>query len=842
MPKPSSLDEYRRKRAVERTPEPAGVIGRTAGCQFVVQKHDATRLHYDFRLELDGVLKSWAVPRGPSRNPADKRVAVHVEDHPVEYADFEGVIPEGNYGAGAVIVWDRGTYVPLEDLNQGFEKGKLLFELKGYKLRGVWTLVKIKKSENDWLLIKERDAFAGENGDEFPPGSVFSGLTIEEMSSGSDRAARARASLRSLGARSKAVRAGDVRLMLAQQHTRPFSGDEWVFEVKYDGYRMLAEAGSGEGRLLTRSGRDATASFPEIAKALASLPYDHIVLDGEVVVHDARGLPSFQHLQKRAMLSRPLDIRRASLELPATLYIFDLLGLDDLDARPLPLIERKAVLRELIPQSGPLRYADHVETAGEAFYASVEAMGLEGMVAKKAAGPYRPSRSADWLKVRASPTDDFVVVGFTKPKGTRTGFGALHVAIHVDGELTFAGTVGSGFTEKLLSETHAQLMRSRRADPQCIGAPTGTEHTWVEPVLVCEVRYVEVTGEGLLRQPVFLRFRTDKSPAECERSPARGHDDESTNDELDAAEPIAVVRDEEEQTRHVHFTNLEKVFWPEEGYTKGDLVEYYRSVSPWLLPYLRNRPVVLTRFPDGIHGKSFFQKDAPSFAPEWIRTEAIYSDQSERELSYFVCDDESTLLYLANAASIPLHIWASRIGSLETPDWCILDLDPKEAPFAHVVEVARQVHDLCEAIGLPACIKTSGSSGLHVMIPLGCQCTHEQSRTLGELLARVVVRELPDIATVVRLPAKREGKVYIDYLQNGHGKLLVAPFSVRPVPGATVSTPLEWREVNRRLDIRAFTIRTLPERLKPSKRDPLLGMLDEKPDLVGALSGLAARS
>jgi bifunctional non-homologous end joining protein LigD len=829
MPRPSNLDEYRRKRAVERTPEPAGVVGRASGRQFVVQKHDATRLHYDFRLEHDGVLKSWAVPRGPSRNPADKRVAVHVEDHPVEYADFEGVIPEGNYGAGAVIVWDRGIYVPLEDLDEGFEKGKLLFELKGYKLRGVWTLVKIKKSENDWLLIKERDAFVSPDGEDFPQGSVFSGLTVEEMGSGSDRAERVSRSLRDLGAKQRAVRGADVKLMLAESRARAFSGDDWVFEVKYDGYRMLAEAGSGEGRLITRSGRDATASFPEVVKALSALPYAHIVLDGEVVVHDAAGLPSFQHLQKRAMLSRPLDIRRASFELPATLYLFDLLGLGDLDARSLPLVQRKTLLRELLPQAGPLRYADHIERAGEAFYASVEAMGLEGIVAKKASGPYRAGRSPDWVKVRASPTDDFVIVGFTAPKGTRTGFGGLHLATHVNGQLTFTGTVGSGFSERQLADTHRQLEATRRADPPCVGAPTGREHRWVEPHLVCEVRYVEVTGEGLLRQPVFLRFREDKSPAECERLV-----------EHDNQEPLAVVK-EEAPPRDVHFTNLDKVFWPEEGYTKGDLVNYYRSVAEWVLPYLRERPVVLTRFPDGINGKSFFQKDAPSFAPDWIRTEMIYSDGSERELSYFVCDDEPTLLYLANAASIPLHVWASRIGSLATPDWCILDLDPKEAPFTHVVDVARAVHSLCDEIGLPAYIKTSGSSGLHVMIPLGRQCTHEQSRTLGELLARVVVRELPEIATIVRLPAKREGKVYIDFLQNGHGKLLVAPLSVRPIAGAPVSMPLEWREVNKRLDIRAFTMRSVPTRLSRAKRDPLRAVLDEKPDLVGALAALAAR-
>ncbi len=843
MPKPSKgLEEYRRKRSVERTPEPAGAVAPAGGRRFVVQLHDASRLHYDFRLESDGVLKSWAVPKGPSRNPADKRVAVHVEDHPVEYADFEGVIPEGNYGAGAVIVWDRGLYMPLEDMQEGFEKGKLLFELRGYKLRGRWTLVKIKKSENDWLLIKERDAYATDDeGGDFPAGSVFSGLTVEEMASGSDRAEGVRDELKRLGAKSRRVRAPDVKLMLAESRQSPPSGEDWIFELKYDGYRMIGQAGSGRSMLRTRNGRDATASFPEIAKALESLPYEHLVIDGEVVVHDDEGKPSFQRLQKRAMLTRPLDVARAALELPAVLYVFDLLGFGEYDARALPLVERKRLLAELLPQAGPLRYSDHIVGQGEAFYASVEAMGLEGIVAKKAKGAYRAGRSPDWQKVRASPTDDFVVVGYTQPRGTRTGFGALHLATYVNGALTYTGTVGSGFTERQLADTHTRLQPIRRPDPPCIGAPQAEEHTWVEPELVCEVRYVEVTDEGLLRQPVFLRFRTDKAAHECMRS-AEATDEEPLDDTGPVPDDDAFLTvAEEEPVRTVRFTNLDKVFWPEEGYTKGDLIEYYRAVADWILPFLRERPVVLTRFPDGIEGKSFFQKDAPSFAPDWIRTETIYSDQSERELSYFICDDLPTLLYLANSASIPLHIWASRLGSLETPDWCILDLDPKDAPFRHVVEVAKCIHALCQEIELPVYIKTSGSSGLHVMIPLGRQCTHDQSKSLGELLARVVVKELPEIATIVRLPAKREGKVYVDFLQNGHGKLLVAPYSVRPLPGAPVSMPLEWREVNGKLDIRAFTIRTAIERLARKKRDPLLPVLEEMPDLVSALAALAAR-
>jgi bifunctional non-homologous end joining protein LigD len=347
---------------------------------------------------------------------------------------------------------------------------------------------------------------------------------------------------------------------------------------------------------------------------------------------------------------------------------------------------------------------------------------------------------------------------------------------------------------------------------------------------VCEVRYKEWTREKLLRQPVFLRFRDDKSIGECTLTEPV----ESGNE--DPIFPLARV-----ETPDLQFTNEDKVFWPDEGYTKGDLIGYYRAIAPWILPYLKDRPLVMTRFPDGIDGKSFFQKDAPDFAPGWLRTETVWSEQAERELRYFVCDTQEALLYVVNLATIPLHVWASRIGTLERPDWCILDLDPKEAPFIHVVTVAKAIKSLCDDIGLPCVVKSSGSSGLHVLLPLGRQCTHEQSRTLGELLARVTVAELSEIATIARVPSRREGKVYVDYLQNGHGKLLVAPYGVRPITGAPVSMPLRWREVTSKLDIRRFTIKNAPQRMRRLKEDPLLAVLSAKPDLTAALQRLQGR-
>jgi bifunctional non-homologous end joining protein LigD len=827
------LTAYRAKRSPDRTPEPFGTGREAGGSMFVVQKHAARRTHFDLRLEWGGVLHSWAVPKGPAADPVEKRLAVEVEPHPLEYGDFEGMIPEGNYGAGAVIVWDRGVWIPTEDPEEAFESGKLLFDLKGYKLRGRWTLVRTTRNPKEWLLIKERDPYASTGGDDrYPEDSIFSGRTVEQLKEQTDPSAPILARLEALDVPRNGPRAGDVQLMLAEPREEVFTKPGWVFELKYDGYRLIAARENGRGMLISRAGNDLTDVFPEVARAVAALPYEHLVLDGEVVVHDDAGLPSFHRLQKRAKLQRRPDIARAGVDLPATLYVFDLLAFDDYDVRPLPLETRKELLREILPTVGPLRYSEHIPEQGEAMYRQVQRLGLEGLVAKKADAPYRGGRSSSWLKIRVDKTDDFVVVGYTAPKGSRAGFGALHVAQYLDAQLVYTGRAGTGFNTEQIRNIAEDLAALERDTPPCTGnLPKGKEHRWVEPELVCEVRFKELTEIGLLRQPVFLRLRDDKAPKECVRT--------VINEELPEPEPASPAPSEPERT--VRISNLDKVFWPEEGYTKGDLIEYYREASAWLLPYLQDRPLVLTRYPDGIAGKSFFQKDAPVFAPDWIRTVTLWSEGSDRELRYFVCEDVESLLYIVNLAAIPLHIWSSRVSSLEHPDWCILDLDPKEAPFQHVVKVARAIRTLCEDIELPCFIKTSGSTGVHVLVPMGGQCTYEQSRALGSLLARIIADELPDIATITRQPSKREGRVYVDYVQNGHGRLLVSPFCVRPLPGAPVSTPLTWREVNARLDIQRHTIRTVPKRLQKMKDDPLRPVLDLKPDLMSALQRLYER-
>src|SRR5437870_270777 len=591
-----ALSTYRAKRTFDQTPEPGGLVpkpGPKQGGLLIVHMHDATRLHWDLRLEMDGVLRSWAVPKGPSANPTDKRLAVKVEDHPMEYGDFEGIIPEGNYGAGSVIVWDRGVWVPLEDVREGFAKGKLLFELKGYKLRGRWTLIKLKKTDKEWLLIKERDQYV--STEPYTNESVLSGLTNDELRNATQRAEPIKQELAKLGAPKRALRVEDTELMLAETRADPFTKDGWLFEVKLDGYQMRAACEDGEPILYSRKGLDYTESFPEIARAVKAIPFDGVILDGELVVLNDSSHPSFNKLQTRAKLGAR-EAKRAAIESPATLYVFDLLAFAGYDLRKLPLVKRKEILKKVLPQTGPLRYSEHFEKNGEALYEQVVKLGLEGIMAKKADSPYRSGRSSDWLKIRADRIDDFVVVGFTKPKGARGGFGSLHVGAYQDRNVIHCGRAGPGFTGDQPEEMSATLQSLVRKTPPCDppenGAlPKGTDHTWVEPRLVCDVRYKEFTKDGLLRQSVFVRFRDDKKPEDVVM-PGLGPRDSGLEETPPKTQALAP------SPREVKFSNLDNVFWPEEKYTKGDLIEYYRSMAPWLLPYLKDRPVVLTRYPD----------------------------------------------------------------------------------------------------------------------------------------------------------------------------------------------------------------------------------------------------
>jgi bifunctional non-homologous end joining protein LigD len=839
------LEAYRKKRDPERTPEPFGGRRPGGGRMFVVQKHAARRLHYDLRLEMDGVLKSWAVPKGPSVHAEEKRLAVHVEDHPIEYADFEGVIAPGNYGAGSVIVWDRGWYrsPKPEDLLEQLRRGKLEVELFGYKLRGRWTLARMSGQEKEWLLLKKADGAAASDElvDRYPQ-SILSGLTVEEMADVPGRLASIRQHLESLDAPRREVAARSQPFMLATLDERAPSDKGWLFEIKFDGVRVLATRRGEQVELYGRSGQLITGRYPDLVRSLLALPVEHFVIDGEIVALDESGRPSFQRLQPRMALTDPHEIEAAAARVPVEGVFFDCLALDGRDLRRLPLTRRKDCLRLLVPPLGPVHYVDHVLEHGHAFLEAANEQRLEGIVAKKAASLYTGGRSRDWIKIKCQRRQEFVIGGYTDPQGSRGHFGALHIGVYDGARLVYVSKVGTGFDQAGLKSLWEKLQPLARATPPFdTGAiPKGNSHHWVEARLVCEVRFSDWTNDGGIRHPTFIGLRSDKRPEDCRREatlPASQDDALAMQAEPPVPSPPAT---REPVAKDVKLTNLKKMFWPADGYTKGDLVAYYERVAPLLLPYLRDRPLVLTRYPDGITGKSFFQKDAPEFAPAWVRTERVYSKDAEREIDYFVVDDVESLRYVANSGTIPLHLWASRLGSLERPDWLVLDLDPKGAPFTDVVKVARALHRILDDLELPSYPKTSGATGLHILIPLGARYTYDEVRTFARLLAVLGVEAEPEISTIARPLRSRGGKVYIDFGQNGHGQTIVGPFSLRPLPGAPASCPLTWGEVTARLDPARFTMVTVPKRFEKIA-DPLAPVLTGAIDMAAAIARIEQR-
>jgi bifunctional non-homologous end joining protein LigD len=887
----TQLEDYRKKRDPARTPEPFGAAAEGPsgfpqaspaaaalprpgpGPLFVVQKHWARNMHYDLRLELDGTLKSWAVPKGPSTHAEEKRLAVHVEDHPIEYGAFEGVIPANNYGAGSVIVWDRGWYGSFkpEDLREQYERGKMELELFGFKLRGRWTLVRMGKKDKEWLLLKKADGAATtshEAVDRYPE-SVITGLTVEEMRDVPGTLAALGERVRSIGAPPGDPSPRGVSLMLATLAKSPPSGPDWCFEIKYDGVRVLASRCDDEVRLYGRSGEEITARYPEITAAFRALPCPRFLLDGEIIAEGETGLPSFQRLQARMGLRKPRDIEAAMARVPVRAVMFDCLGLMGHDLRELPLSQRRELLARVVPPLGTLQRSDHVLAQGEAFLAAAGEIGLEGIVAKRLASRYTGRRGADWIKVKCDRRQEFVIGGYTAPQGSRSGFGALHIGVYDGPKLVYVTKVGTGFDGATIDRLMEMLKPLRRpTSPFEERSPTGKGHTWVEPRLVCEVRFTEWTRDGGLRHPTFLGLRSDKKPEECHRemavefpddgmvevpeddagrrvlrTPTRSAASKAAAAAPPADDPIAGPSGSSARVSgsagKVALTNLKKVFWPD-GATKGDLIGFYETVAPLLLPYLRDRPLVLTRYPDGISGKSFFQKDAPVYVPDWVRTERISSGDGERDIRYFVVDDVESLRYVANMASIPLHVWSSRVATLEHPDWLILDLDPKEAPFAHVVQVARALKTILDDLKLPSYVKTTGSTGLHILVPMGRRYTHDEVRAFARLLAILTVETVPEISTVARMLKGRGGKVYVDFGQNGRGNTIVAPFSVRPLPGAPASCPLRWDEVTARLTPTAFTIRNIPERFQ-AMEDPMLPVLGEGVDMAAAIGRIDRR-
>lgn len=846
------LAEYRRKRDPTRTNEPFGPerkdsSGATRVGRFVVHLHAARRRHHDLRLQIGRTLTSFAVPKGPSLDPRERRLAVMTEDHPLEYVDFENVIPEGSYGAGAMIAWDIGRVTYLETTaEEGLERGKLDFVLHGYKLRGRFALVRTRRGEGkDWLLIKKQDAFARETGDilEEAPWSVFSGLTVEQLP---DRQAIARAIESAALAAGAARRDLDVSQrepMLCAPEGARLSDPQRVYELKLDGVRILADKRAGTVALRYRNGGVCTVSYPEIARAVETLPGERLVLDGEIVVFDERGRPSFERILPRIQARRPADVARVAAETPVVYLVFDLLAIEGADTTELPLYARKRLLTELVRGRGLVRALDHIEGRGQELYDFCRSEGLEGVVAKRKDAPYRfgPRRGDDWVKVKCEREDDFVVVGWVEGKGTRAALGALCLATYRGDTLVYRGRVGSGFDDASLAQVLREL-RAREQDEPALPAPIPEEARaarWVRPELVARVRYVDFTEDGRLRAPVFRGLRDDVAPRTCTQAP---HDPDAVPV---APAPTAETAPAPEPRREgLVFSNRSKVFWPDEGYTKGDLLDYYARVAGAMLPFLEGRPVVLVRHPDGIHGKSFYQWNVPRGTPAWIRKLTLEDpDEPGHEKTVFLVDDVDSLLYIVNLGCIPLHVLACREGSLGFCDFLTIDLDLNEQPFARAVELALTAREILNEAELEGYPKTSGQGGLHLLIPLGQQVPFEAAKLLVELLGRLITARHPDFATMERRVDRRGGRLYVDTGQTGASRTIVAPYSVRAVPGATVSAPLFWHELSGALDPRRFTIATVPDRLA-ELGDPFQDFFARTPDIgaaVAKLERLAAR-
>jgi bifunctional non-homologous end joining protein LigD len=779
-----SLAKYKQKRDFRKTSEPVGKAKRAASKQltFVVQKHNASRLHYDFRLEMEGVLKSWAVPKGPSLNPEDKRLAMMTEDHPYDYRSFEGVIPPGNYGAGEVIVWDNGTYEPLkpadnpeEELRKELAAGDLKITLHGKKLAGAFALVKQKRAEDDaWLLIKKRDGHATK-GDVTK--EVDSVLSHRKLAIDSDAG-------KELASLPQTEKPKNIKPMLATLTDGPFDDHDWLYEIKWDGYRAIGAWEGHSAELYSRNGQDFTKKYPAITEALRQLKH-HAVVDGEVVVLDEQGRSRFELLQ---------DYGRGQKG-ALMYYVFDLLWLDGHGLQSLPLIERKELLQHVLPANSIVRYSDHIRETGTQFFRSIEARQLEGIMAKQCTSKYRQGfRSRQWLKIKTHLRQEVVIGGFTEPRGSRKHIGALLVGIFDNDKFTYVGHVGTGIPTRLMPQLRERLdkLETDKSPFADTVKPNAPVH-WVKPELMCEVNFSEWTEDKRMRIPVFVGLRNDKPAKEVKREMPT------------ASKP---------QPSRVKFSHLDKVFWSEAGYTKQDLLGYYEAVRDFIMPYIENRPHSLYRQPNGYADKGFFQKDAAGAVPDWAETVSIYSESNEKNIHYFVAKDFEHLQLMVQLGCIEINPWSSTVDKLHKPDWLVIDLDPEAIDFKSVVRVAQVVHQLCDELDIPNHPKTSGKTGIHVYIPTGGAYTYEQLKTFAELLANMAHQRIPDITSVERKPAKRQGKIYIDFLQNREGQTLAAPYSARPTKAASVSTPLYWDEVTEKLSPEDFTIKNAPARFK----------------------------
>jgi bifunctional non-homologous end joining protein LigD len=866
-----ALEEYAAKRRFEKTPEPPpGEAKSKPGANyFCVQRHDATRLHYDFRLEIDGVLKSWAVPKGPTLDPGLRHFAAHVEDHPIEYGGFEGTIPAGNYGAGSVMLWDRGTFELLGEVSGADQlaRGDLKFRLHGEKLKGDYAIVHMKGrgKGNEWLLIKKRDEFAVPGWDvEAHAYSVLSGRTQEEIARDlparktkrktagatdrvweSSRPAK-RASVKAAAGAAEAPKPAppkktqiepgtlkgarpaeipeSIEPMKAMLAAKPPRGTDWLFEVKWDGVRALAFIDREEVRLQSRSGIRCERQYPELAILPHQIAGQRTVLDGEIAVLDAKGVSRFHLIQPRIANSDPNTIAHLVRSTPVVYFVFDILYLDGCDLRNVALSERRKLLEEVVTPNGVLRISEAFPGAGDEMLEAAREHGLEGILAKHAGSCYESKRSSEWLKIKIVNQQEFVIGGFTEPQGDRDYFGALILGAYDGKELNWVGNVGTGFDQKTLARLYSRMKPLVTEKCPFAERPKPDRGmTWVRPELIAQVKYANWTPDNRLRAPVYLGLRDDVEAQQVTRADGDLFSITFSITEKEAMRQI--------DGHSLKFTNLNKVFYPDEGYTKRDVLNYYAGIADLILPHLRDRPLSLKRYPNGIKEEYFFQKNVPeAFAP-WLRTELIASDHTEKPINYVFVEDHASLLYLVNLGCIDHNPWMSRSPALDNPDFILVDLDPQECPFEMIVDAALLVKRVLDRIGLTGYPKTTGGDGLHVYIPVEPVYTYEETRTFAELIARLVFHENPDLFTTPRSVIKRKkNRVYFDYLQNAKSKTIAAPYVLRAYAGAPVATPLEWAEVKHGLHPTQFHVRNARERFR-KKGDLFSGVL-EKPQRI----------
>jgi bifunctional non-homologous end joining protein LigD len=804
----AKLADYKKKRDLRQTQEPEGDGKRNNSnakkLRFVVQRHHASRLHYDFRLELDGVLKSWAVPKGPSLYPQDKRLAMQVEDHPIDYASFEGIIPKGNYGAGVVTIFDSGYYEFTEagdakEFLQHLEKGSLKFKLHGHILRGEFALVRMKGQEdNAWLLIKHKDRYATEE-------------PYDSENSVQQEIKQARIDFKlSL-----------PKPMLVKLAEYLPEGDEWRYEKKYDGFRILAIRNEAGVQLYSRNGKDLNTLFPSLVEELSSLDR-HAWLDGELVIEDKQSKPHFQLIASGEPIPSNLILHY---------YVFDILRLEDEYVTDYALNDREELLALLfrrIKKPKIVQLTQILKGTAQQVKTKAEKQQWEGIIAKDLNSTYlQGKRSSSWRKFKLRNSQEAIICGYTSPQGSRSFFGALVLGYYSDGELVYIGNCGIGFNTKSLKEIYTVMHEhesGHKPFEKQVTVAKEKEVTWLRPQLVCEVYYSEWTADGRLRHPVFKGLREDKDAEGMEKE---GSMKNEKNEDL-----ITIGR------KKVQLTNLNKVYWPKEHYVKGQMIAYYEQMADYILPFVKNKPISMHRFPNGITVEGFFQKDVDTDnIPTWVKTTPIHSESTGKETDYIVCNDKATLLYIANLGSIEVNPWLSTYQKPEHPDFAVLDLDPNGADFQELIRVAKTAHEIFEELKVPAFLKTSGSTGFHLYLYLKKKYTYDVARDFIELIAQMVQERHPDTTSLVRAPQKRKGMIYLDFLQNRRGQTIAAPYSLRPKEGATVSAPLRWDELTPKLRIADYNIKTMLKRVKEID-DPWAALWDSAVNIKQILAKL----